>query len=252
MTVAGDGASRRVTIVTGASRGLGRAAAYELARDGYAVALAARSLDACEEAAGEIREQGGEALAVQLDVADRESVRNAVEGVLARWGKIDVLVNNAGVVEPIGMLGELDEEAWAQNIGINLLGPFNALQAVLPTMKRNGGGTIINVSSGAAHRAIEGWSAYCSAKAGLAMLTASIATELAGEGIFVYALSPGTVDTEMQAVIRASGINPVSQIPREALTPVQIPARAIARLANIRSPELNGEEFRPDDPRLGE
>src|SRR5690625_188546 len=157
MTDEVDGASKRVTIVTGASRGLGRAAAYELAGAGYAVALAARSVEECEEAAREIREQGGDAMAVKLDVADRKSVRNAVESVLAKWGRIDVLVNNAGVVEPIGMLGELDEEAWAQNIGINLLGPFNALQAVLPAMKRNGGGTIINVSSGAAHRAIEGW-----------------------------------------------------------------------------------------------
>ena len=105
-----------------------------------------------------------------------------------------------------------------------------------------GGGTIVNVSSGAAIRPLEGWSAYCSAKAGLHMLTRAIALETAGKGIRVFGFQPGTTDTDMQVLIRASGINPVSQIPRGNLTPVAHPAAAIVYLctAGGRRPERAG------------
>ena len=106
-----------------------------------------------------------------------------------------------------------------------------------------GGGTIVNVSSGAALRPLEGWSAYCSGKAGLAMLTQAIALETQGKGIRVFGFQPGTTDTDMQVLIRASGINQISQIPRENLTPVAHPATAIVYLCTAAADDLHGKEF---------
>src|SRR5262249_56915863 len=102
---------------------------------------------------------------------------------------------------------------WEESISINLVGAYYALRAVLPGMVARGGGTIVNVSSGAAYRPLEGWSAYCSGKAGLAMLTRAVALETAGKGIRIFGFSPGTIDTDMQVKIRASGMNTISRIP---------------------------------------
>jgi NAD(P)-dependent dehydrogenase (short-subunit alcohol dehydrogenase family) len=160
-----------------------------------------------------------------------------------------VLVNNAGVIEPIASIADSDPAAWARNVAINLSGAFNAVRAVLPGMIAAGGGTIINVSSGAAIRPLEGWSAYCSAKAGLAMLTQAIALETNGQGVRVFGFQPGTTDTDMQVAIRASGINQVSRIPRANLTPVAHPAVAIVYLCTPAADDLNGREFSlRDDP----
>ena len=160
-----------------------------------------------------------------------------------RFGPPDVLVNNAGVIEPIGMVGAADPTEWARSIEINLIGAYYAIRAVLPGMIERGHGDIINVSSGAALRPQEGWSAYCAGKAGLAMLTRSIDLEHRAAGIRVFGFQPGTTDTDMQVTIRASGINMVSKIPREQLTPVAHPARAIVYLCTREADDLAGKEF---------
>jgi NAD(P)-dependent dehydrogenase (short-subunit alcohol dehydrogenase family) len=156
---------------------------------------------------------------------------------------LDVLVNNAGVIEPIASVAESDPAAWARNIDINLTGAYYAIRAVLPGMIAAGGGTIVNVSSGAAIRPLEGWSAYCTGKAGLHMLTRAIALENPSNGIRIFGFQPGTTDTDMQVIIRASGVNPVSKIPRENLTPVAHPAAAIVYLCTPAADELNGQEL---------
>jgi NAD(P)-dependent dehydrogenase (short-subunit alcohol dehydrogenase family) len=176
-------------------------------------------------------------------VAEYGAVERLVRETCERFGAIDVLVNNAGVVEPIAMVAEADPAAWARNVQINLAGAFNAVRAVLPAMLAAGKGTIINLSSGAAHRPLEGWSAYCAAKAGLAMLTRAIALETEGKGIRVFGFAPGTTDTDMQVTIRASGINRISRIPRGDLTPVAHPARAIVYLCKAEADDLAGQEF---------
>jgi NAD(P)-dependent dehydrogenase (short-subunit alcohol dehydrogenase family) len=111
-----------------------------------------------------------------------------------------------------------------------------------------GGGTIVNVSSGAAIRPLEGWSAYCSAKAGLHMLTRAVALETAAKGIRVFGFQPGTTDTDMQVLIRASGVNPVSQIPRGNLTPVALPAKSIVYLCTKAADDLIGQDFSLNEP----
>jgi 3-oxoacyl-[acyl-carrier protein] reductase len=160
-----------------------------------------------------------------------------------------VLVNNAGVIEPISMIAEADPTEWARSIRINLIGAYYAIRAVLPGMIERSRGAIINVSSGAAMRPLEGWSAYCTGKAGLAMLTRAIDLEHRNAGIRAFGFQPGTTDTDMQVTIRASGINVISKIPREQLTPVAQPARAIVYLCTKEADDLAGKEFslRDDD-----
>ena len=230
----------KVIIVTGASRGIGAAAAASLAKAGATVVLTARDAELTQQVADAI---GGTASAKACDVSDYAAFAALVADTKARFGRLDALINNAGVIEPIASIADSDPAAWGRNVAINLTGAYHAIRAVLPGMMADGGGTIVNVSSGAAIRPLEGWSAYCSAKAGLHMLTRAIALETAGKGIRVFGFQPGTTDTDMQVLIRASGVNPVSQIPRGNLTPVAHPAAAIVYLCTSAADDLNGQEF---------
>ena len=214
----------KVAVITGASRGIGAAAARVFAAAGAQVALLARSTGAVEGLAAEI---GPQALALGCDVADAQAVQAAVDAVVARWGRLDVLINNAGVIDPIARLTEADAAQWGQAIDINLKGVFHGIRAALPVMRAQGGGTVITVSSGAATNPLEGWSSYCASKAGALMLTRALHLEEGGHGIRALGLSPGTVATEMQVRIRASGVNPVSALDPSVHIPADWPARAL-------------------------
>jgi len=229
-----------IAIVTGAGRGIGAAAAGALASSGARVVVSARRLADAETVAAAIPE--GRAIAVACDVANPAAVEALVAQATERLGAPSILVNNAGVIAPIGRFDTLDPEAFAASIRITLAGAAFAARAVLPAMVAAGRGRIVNLSSGAAHRPLEGWSAYCAAKAGLAMLTRSLALEYGERGIRVFGFSPGVVDTGMQAEIRASGINPVSRLPRESLASVSAPAAGIAYLCSSGSDALAGQE----------
>lgn len=214
----------KIVLITGASQGIGAAAAKVFAAAGAQVALLARSEAKIARLAAEI---GSAALALPCDVSDWGQVQGAVQAVLARFGRLDVLINNAGAIEPIAPLVEADPAEWGKGIDINLKGVFHGMRAVLPQMRAQGGGTIITVSSGAARNAYEGWSSYCAGKAGALMLTQAAHLEEAKHGIRVLGLSPGTVATEMQVKIKASGINPVSQLDPAVHIPAEWPARAL-------------------------
>jgi len=214
----------KVVVITGASRGIGAQAARVFAQAGAQVALLARTEAAVQALAAEI---GPQALAVACDVSDWQAVQDAVAAVLARFGRIDVWIGNAGVIDPIARLAEADVAAWGAAIDVNLKGVFYGMRAVLPLMRAQGGGTVITVSSGAATNALEGWSAYCSGKAGALMLTRAAHLEEAAHGIRVLGLSPGTVATDMQVAIKASGINPVSRLELSDHIPPEWPARAL-------------------------
>src|SRR5580704_16964434 len=235
--------SGKVIIVTGASRGIGAAAAVALAREGATVMLVARDGRLAADVAESIIEAGGMAHSTQCDVYDYAAVEWLVLETEGRFDRVDALINNAGVIEPIATVAESDPAEWARNIEINLIGAYNPIRAVLPRMIKAGGGTIVNVSSGAALRPLEGWSSYCAAKAGLAMLTQAVMLENTANRIRVFGFQPGTTDTDMQVTIRASGINVVSKIPRENLTPVAHPAAAIVYLCTQAADDLNGREF---------
>lgn len=237
----------KVAIVTGASRGIGEAAALALGEAGAAVVLAARSAQQLEANVRKIVAAGGKAIAVECDVSNYDACQRLVRETEARFGQPDILVNNAGVIEPISMVATAEPQAWARSIEINLIGAYYAVRAVLPGMLERRHGDIINASSGAAHRPLEGWSAYCAAKAGLAMLTRAIDLEHSAAGIRVFGFQPGTTDTDMQVAIRASGINVISQIPREKLTPVALPAKAIVFLCTKEGDDYKGKDFSLND-----
>ncbi len=230
----------KVALVTGASRGIGEAAARALAAAGAAVVLAARTEDAIAGIAGEIREGGGRAEAVACDVADRASVEAAVGRARAAFGALHILVNNAGIIDPIGRLAETDPAAWGRLIDVNVKGVYHGAHAAIPAMLEAGGGVVINISSGAATSTLEGWSAYCTSKAAVLMLTRMIHKEYAEQGIRSVGLSPGTVATDMQRTIRASGINPVSQIDWENHIPADWAGRAVVWLATDAAREHDG------------
>ena len=232
------GLNGKIALMTGASRGLGEGAARALAKEGAAVMLLARDGALVQKVAREI---GGGAAALACDVSDYAAVEHAVSATRKRFGGLDILVNNAGVIDPISDIASSDPAAWARNIQINLIGAYNVLHAVLDGMIKTGG-TIINVSSGAAYRPLEGWSAYCAGKAGLSMLTRSIKLETGGRGIRIFGFSPGTIDTDMQVKIRASGINAISQIPRADLSPVEHAVRGLLYLCDSASDDLIGED----------
>ncbi len=232
----------KAAVVTGASRGIGAAVARELARLGVGVVLAARTLGESETVAAEIRQAGGRAEALACDVARYEQVAAAAERCRALYGSLDILVNNAGVIEPIAPLAESDPALWGQAIDINVKGVYHGLRAAVPLMLEQGGGTVVNISSGAATSALEGWSHYCSSKAAVLMLTRCVHKEYAAQGIKVVGLSPGTVATDMQRAIKASGVNPVSQLDWSAHIPPDWPAKAVAWLCTPAADDLAGDD----------
>ncbi|MHA3978150.1 SDR family oxidoreductase [Halovulum sp. GXIMD14794] len=231
----------KAVIITGASRGIGAAAARAFAKAGAHVLLSARSAAAIETIAGEIRKDGGSAIAQAADVSSWAEVQALVETARREWGRLDVLVNNAGVIEPIGPLAKSDPEAWTHATDINFKGTYYGLRAALPVMQTQGSGVVINLSSGAANSPLEGWSHYCSSKAGAAMLTQCADREAQGD-VRVVGLSPGTVATEMQVQIRKSGINPVSQLDPSAHIPAEWVARALVWLATPDAAEFAGTD----------
>jgi NAD(P)-dependent dehydrogenase (short-subunit alcohol dehydrogenase family) len=235
----------RVVAITGASRGIGAAAARAFAAAGARVALLS-SGPADAVAAG----IGAGALALRCDVADAGAMAAALARVEATLGPVDVLVGNAGRIEPIARLAEADPADWGRAIDVNLKGVFHGIRAVLPGMVARGGGTVLTIGSGAAHAPLEGWSAYCASKAGAFMLTRVLHLEEGARGIRAISLSPGTVATDMQRTIRASGVNAVSRIDWSAHIPPEWVARALLWMCSPDADAHLGAEVSLRDPDL--
>ncbi|MEE4608873.1 MAG: SDR family NAD(P)-dependent oxidoreductase [Desulfobacteraceae bacterium] len=245
-----------VIIVSGASRGLGAAVASWLATAGGRVTLVARHEHRLDPVARQVKALGGEALIIAADVAEADACRRVAEATLERFGRIDALVNNAGVIEPLSRAADADPEAWRYNISVNLLGPFYLARFTLSALRAQRG-RIVNVSSGAANHPISAASAYCAAKAGLTHLSRVLAAE--EPDVTVMAMRPGVVDTDMQVFLRQQG--PAAMPPAEAeyyarlkpdgkLEPAWMPARVIAWMALAAPASYSGEFFDYDDPRL--
>ena len=238
----------RVALVTGASRGIGEASARRFAAEGAAVVLVARSASDIERVAGEIVDAGGRATAVACDIARHADVEAAVGRCREAYGRLDVVVNNAGLIDPIARLADSDPDAWGAVIDVNLKGVYHVLRAALPLMleaprSEAEPATVVNISSLAATVALEGWSHYCASKAAVLSLTRSVHEEYAGRGIRAVGLSPGTVRTGMQVSIKASGLNPISELDPSAHIPPEWPARAVAWLCGPEGAEFAGTDF---------
>ncbi len=237
----------KTVVITGASRGIGEAAARAFADAGANVALLARSEDGIATLAGDI---GRQAVAIPCDVSRYWEVAEALKKVAGHFGSLDVLINNAGVLKPIAPLAEADPDEWAHVIDVNVKGVFNGMHAAIPIMVAQGGGTILTVSSGAAHNPLEGWSAYCTSKAGAAMLTRAAHLEYSDQGLRIMGMSPGTVATQMQRDIKASGINVVSQLDWEDHVPPEWPAKLLLWMATPAGDAHLGEELSLRDEAL--
>jgi len=190
----------RIALVTGASQGIGRACALELARAGATVALAARNEAKLAEVAAEIAAAGGQAAALALDVASEESIKNGAKAVLDKFGKVEILVNNAGITRDDLMM-RMKRSDWDDVIGTNLTGAFLLTQALLRQMMKNRWGRIINITSVVGRTGQEGQVNYAASKAGMIGFTRSLAREVASRGITVNAVAPGYIETPMTAVL---------------------------------------------------
>jgi 3-oxoacyl-[acyl-carrier protein] reductase len=192
----------RVALITGAGRGIGRAITLAYAREGATLALAARTLDELEHTAQAAQSLGATTGIVRVDVSDPTQVDDMVRQAVERFGTIDILVNNAGIAGPVGPLQENDVAAWIRTIQVNLIGTYLCCRAVLPIMRQQNRGKIINLSGAGATTAWRHLSAYGASKVAVVRLTETLALELEGSNIQVNALGPGSIHTQMWEELR--------------------------------------------------
>jgi len=230
----------RIALVTGASQGIGRACALALAQAGAAVVLAARNEVKLAEAVAEIEAAGGQAAAFPLDVASEDSIKAGAKAVLERFGKVEILVNNAGITRD-GLMMAMKRADWDTVLGTNLTGAFLLTQAVLRPMLKNRWGRIVNISSVVGRTGQAGQVNYAASKAGLIGMTRSLAREVASRGITVNAVAPGYIETPMTAVLdEKQRTAMMAQIPLgRAGTDAEI-AQAVAFLASDAAGYITG------------
>lgn len=217
----------RTAVITGASRGLGAGLAERFQAAGMRLGLCARGAPALAE--------GERVVARRLDVRDADALEAFARAVEARFGAIDLWVNNAGLLEPIGPLHEVEAEAARLHIEVNVLGVLFGSRAFVRHLRRRGGeGVLVNISSGAARRPYAGWSLYCAGKAAVERLTECVALEEAAEGLRAHAVAPGVIDTEMQTRIRATSVERFPEVGRFV---------ALGRDGRLNSPRFVAERI---------
>ncbi len=232
--------TNRTALVTGASRGIGRACALALAESGARVAVAARNVEQLESLAGEIRAHGREACVVPMDLADAEAIKEAIAKTAKDFGPIAILVNNAGITKD-GLAMRMKKPDWDLVIATNLTGAFIAIQQVLPGMMRERWGRIINISSLVGEMGNAGQANYAASKAGLIGLTKSIAQEMGSRNITVNSVAPGYVETDMtQGLSEELKQTILNNIPLKRLGRADDVAAAVRFLASEEAGYITG------------
>ncbi len=188
--------SGKVALITGGGTGIGRAIALAFAREGASVAVAGRRLEKLREVISEIQKQGGAGLAMECDVTRAREVERAVKGTVERFGRLNVLVNNAGAVH-VSTVEGISEEDWDRLMTVNVKGPFLMSRAVLPEFRKCSGGAIVNIGSVLGLFAVKDRAAYCASKGGVTMLTKAMALDHAHENVRVNCICPSIVETEL-------------------------------------------------------
>lgn len=232
----------QVAIVTGGGRGIGSAIALALANEGAKIVVNySRSAAAAEAVASQIIEAGGEAVALQADVAQSADVERMVEATLEKFGRIDILVNNAGVTRD-GLLMRMSEEDWDAVINTNLKGAFLCAKGVVSAFVRQRSGVIINVGSVIGKVGAAGQANYSASKAGLVGLTKSLAKELGGRNVRVNAVAPGFIETDMTAILKPEQMESVTKmVPLKRLGKVEDVANVVAFLCTPAAAYIQGE-----------
>jgi len=245
----------RNILLTGASRGIGRALAFTLARAGARLALMARTEEALLQISQEIKEMGGSAIPITVDIAQPQVLDAAISQALSALGHVDVLINNAGIQAPIGFFLENDPLEWEYIFRLHLFGPARLIRAVVPVMNARGGGKIINFSGGGAAGPRPNFSAYATSKAALVRLTETLAVEFAPYNIQVNAVAPGAVNTQMLDEVLAAGekageeYHQAQKRARNGGTPVELICDLVKFLASPASGSLTGKLIAaPHDP----
>ncbi len=236
--------NEQVAIVTGGGRGIGKSIASEFAMQGARVVVTARTANEVADVAHEIALAGGEAIGVVCDVSDESSVQELVDEVISHWGRVDVLVNNAAINLPHIDVTDIEPDAWRAVLDVNLTGPYLCARAVIPKMKEQGSGNIVNISSIGGRHGSKGRGPYRAAKAGLINLTETLAAETFEHGIRVNCVCPGGVETEMLRMI--GGVRPNRQLIKVAEM-----ANVVLYLASEESAAVTGtsiDAFGPTHP----
>jgi 3-oxoacyl-[acyl-carrier protein] reductase len=232
--------SQRVALVTGASQGIGRTSALRLAKEGTAVAVAARNQQKLNELVSEITAAGGKGAAFPVDVADEEQVKSAVKAAIAQFGKIDILVNNAGITRD-QLVMRMKRADWDAVLQTNLTSAYLCIQQVIPSMLKQRWGRIINVTSIFGQMGQAGQANYAASKAGLIGLTMAIAREVGSRSITCNAIAPGFIETAMTAVLSEDfKQNAVKQIPLGRVGNPEDVANAVAFLASDEASYITG------------
>lgn len=242
----GDRLAGQTAIVTGAGRGLGRAIAVTLASEAAVVVALARTAAEVDETVALIRSSGGRASGVAMDVTNRSVFGRTVTEIAERWGAVDLLVNNAAVIAPLGPAWQLPMDEWWRLVETNVRGPMNGAHAVLPAMTGARSGRIVNIVSGVGLQSVKNMSAYATSKAALIRLTEALALDAADYGIAVFAVDPGYMTTAMSHYLAYSEDGQRWTPTAASLfdTPVHVPvdraARLVALLATGVADKLTG------------
>jgi len=239
----------KVALVTGGGRGLGRHMAQKLAEAGAAVAITGRTASSLDETVEAIRVAGGNAIAIAADVTERVAVERVVEEIENQLGAVDVLVNNAAIVDPLGPVAEVDPDAWWHLMEVNLRGPFLCARAVLPSMIQRKQGVIMNVASNGAYNTVANVTAYCASKAALVRFTDCLAAEVKEHNVATFSVHPGIVRTDMTEILIQSkylpGVADFFAAGRDV--PPELPANLIVFLASGQANRLSGRFIEATD-----
>jgi 3-oxoacyl-[acyl-carrier protein] reductase len=236
----------KTAIITGASRGIGKAISHQLAKSGANVICVSRHIEDLEKVASEIRDEGYSALAIAGDISDYESFANLVKKSVDEFKTVDILVNNAGITRD-GLIMRMQEKDWDAVIEINLKGAFNGIKAVVRSMMKQRFGRIINISSVVGITGNAGQSNYSASKAGLIGLTKASAKELASRGITVNCVAPGYIETDMTSQLSVDVKNAlVKQIPLGRIGQGQEVAYLVQYLCSDEAGYITGQTFTID------
>lgn len=219
----------RLAVVTGASRGIGRAVAVALAREGAHLILIARTEGGLTEADDEVREAGGSATLVPLNITDSDAIDRLGASIHERWGKLDILIGNAGVLGPLSPLGHVSPKAWDRVIAVNLTANWRLIRALDPLLRQSDAGRVVFISSGAARRLPAYWGPYATSKAAVEALARTYAAESAESALRVNLFNPGPIRTRMRAAAMP-GEDPMSLKTPEDIAP---------RLVDLVLPEFD-------------